>query len=230
MENLKNYLEIINYNLFCFDYLIKDNRNEKKYLVKVVKDANTITKKSYKHLVIFSKLTNSVPLIIAERYNVKNELKNNVYYFFKNVPMMNEDTFTRLIEKNDLKYIHKHKPKRTNKPFFEEVRERLDKEFENLKKEVLIKIKEVNEELVKIERIVNFHLNYENAFIKTTSRFEKGKEEKIINFSKENEKKVVFLSKQHKKEIFEEDFIVLPYKKLEPKTFIEIKNLLEELY
>lgn len=231
MKNkIESYGEIKEFNLFCFDYLIKDKKNKRKYLAKVVKDANTITKKSYKHLVVFSKLTNSIPLVIAKKYNTKNDLKDNVYYFFKNVPMMNESTFLKLLEEKDLEYIHKHKPKRSEKPFFNEVESRLEEEFKNLRKELLVKIKEINDDIIKLERIVNYYINKESVFIKNISRFEKNKEQKIINFSKENEKKIVFVSYKHKKEIIDEDFLVLPYKKIKDNFIIKIKEILEELY
>jgi len=230
MEQEFKHIKIKEFNLFCFDYLVEDKKEQKKYLVKEVKDANTITKKSYKHLVIFSKLTDSLPLIIAENYNIKNELKDDVYYFFKNVPMMNKKTFIKFLEKKDLKYLHKHKPRKTDKPFFEDVKERLENEFNNLSKEILVKLREINEEIIKLERIVNYYLGQEKAFVKNVSRFERNKEQKIIEFSKENNKKMVFLSQQHKREIFEDDFLVLPYKRLEKDIIVKIKELLEELY
>jgi hypothetical protein len=231
----KEFLEekgfLFDFSFFCFDYFYEIKKGKfkgKKLLIKRVKDANTITKKSYEYLITFSALTNSIPLIIADNYNIKNKLKDDVLYYFKSVPMMNEKTLNSLLNEGKLFFIHKH----SAKPIIKEneigesvinsrTLNKIKEEFEKIKKEL-------NDYTIEIRKLVDYYFNPKDLFVKETKRFEYNKEKKIIDFSNLNNKAIVFISNAHNKIIEKENFIVFPKKEI--KDLMDLIEKIEEFF
>ena len=218
--------ELYNFSFFCFDYFYKVNKGKlkgNKILIKRVKDSNTITKKSYEYLITFSVLTDSLPVIVADNYNIKNKLKDEHVYFFKNVPMMNEKSFLELLNKGKLDFIHWYKSYESEgiEVFGKELKEELKKEFENIKKEI-------KEDIISIRKLIDYYFKNKDIFIKETKRFEFKKEKKIIDFSNLNDKGIVFISHFHSKPIIKDEFLIFPKKEI--KSFDDLTKIIDEFF
>ena len=248
---LKEIGEIKEFYFSFLDFVFKakeSNLKNKTFLIKKVKDANSITKKTYEQLLITSKITNSFPLIIAEQYNQKNNLEEGVLYKFKDIYVMNEKTFQDFLEegkvylvkkKSSVKLIKEKEEKDLFKlndkelfeiidkvgfnPFNEDFFKKLDLIFQEMMRKKL-KSNLFFNHLIEIGKPFNSYELKKEVFIKEVTKFDKQKEEKIIEFFNFFEEKAIYFVEKFKKPIEKENLIIVP--KNLPKH--EFKRIFEE--
>ncbi len=245
--------EIGKIEYFCFSFLDavlkieKSKLKNKTFLIKKVKDANSITKKTYRQLIIVSNITNSFPLIIAEKYNQKNILKEGVLYKLKDIYIMNDKTFENFLEDNEI-YLIKKKNKvnivKHNKeeeflkiddekllneiekigfnPFNEKFSEKLKKIFNQLCKTQIVH--DTLGKFVEIGCPLNFYEVNKNFFVKKVTKFDRNKEKRILKFFKVFNEKGIFIVKKGKEIIEEENAVILPEEAIKKE-----KKKMEEL-
>ncbi len=248
LDFLKEIGEIKEFYFSFLDFVFKvekSNLKNKTFLIKNVKDANSITKKTYEQLLITSKITNSFPLIIAEQYNQKNNLEEGVLYKFKDIYVMNEKTFQEFLKegkiylikrKNSVKLIKKEEEKDLFKvsdkelfdiidevgfdPFNEDFFKKLDLIFEEIIKGKT-KSNSFFKNLIDIGKPFNSYEMEKEVFIKEVVKFDKQKEEKIIKFFNFFEERAIYFVEKFKKPIEKDNLIILP-KNLSKEEFRRI--------